>query len=364
MKKILIKASEIIPYRNGMLAGVGRSTIELIKQFIDINDPDVDFSISTSGIKGLFFDYYSWPLKHYTFPFYLHESTNFSAKLETFIRKNFIKPDLFHITNNFDTTYPNEKFVVTIHDMILYDKDPSSRETFKNIATKSKAIVTCSSFSKNDIIAKLHVPEEKISVIPWGINKSIFFKRDEKQIQNICGKYKIETPYFFSCSCGDKRKNIDIAIEAFSLVLKDYPNATFVISWGNCPAAIQEKFQNEIKANRLKIIQGVSNDDLAALYSGALATYFISSAEGFGFPMIESFACGTPCVSCYNTSLMELGQNHAYFVPERNIEETKKSMIHFLDNKFNDKNGLIEYAQKFDWKETAQKYIDFYKNNL
>ena len=363
-KKILIKASEIIPYRNGMIAGVGRSTIELINQFLQINDSDLEFSICCTGVKGLFFDYYNWPLKHCTFPFSIRGNSELSLKMEPFLRKKFLKTDLFHITNNVDSFYRNERFVVTIHDMLLYEKNTRKKELFDCIGRNSKAIVTCSSFSKREIQNKLNVSPDKISVIPWGINKSIFFKRDSKQIDSVCKKYHIETPYFFSCSCGDNRKNVDISIEAFRLVLRDYPETSFVVVWGNCPDSIRNEFRNEIASNRLKIIQGVSNEDLACLYSGALATCFISSAEGFGFPMIESFACGTPCISCSNTSLAELGTGFAYFVAERNVEETFKAMVHFLDNGYNEGDRLIEYAKKFDWKETAKKYISFYKQNI
>ena len=347
-----------------MLAGVGRSTIELINQLVKINDPDLEFSVCCTGLKGLFFDYYHWPLKHYTFPFSVRGNSKFSLKVEPFLRKNFIKPDLFHITNNVDSLYRTERFVATIHDMLLYDKNAKKKAMFDYIGKKTKAIVTCSSFSKEDIQKKLKIAPDKISVIPWGINKSVFFKRDERQVNLVREKYRIDSPYFFSCSCGDKRKNIDVAIEAFRMVLRDYPETSFVVVWGNCPSEIRYKYREEIEKNRLKIIQGVPNDDLACLYSGAIATYFISSAEGFGFPMIESFACGTPCVSCKNTSLAELGAGYAYFVPERDAGETCKSMMHFLDNAYSDGNRLVEYAMKFDWFETAKKYISFYKRNL
>ena len=100
------------------------------------------------------------------------------------------------------------------------------------------------------------------------------------------------------------------------------------------------------------------------MYSGALASYFISSAEGFGFPLLESFACGTPCVTCNNTSLTELGKGYAYYVKDRNVRETEESMEYFYHNGKGNVDTLVDYAKKFNWADTAKQYVDLYRNVL
>ena len=77
---------------------------------------------------------------------------------------------------------------------------------------------------------------EKIYVIPWGINHSIFFKRNDKDIAKVKEKFKIEMPYFFSCSCGSKRKNPDVTMQAFVDFLTNGNHATLVLVWGICPS--------------------------------------------------------------------------------------------------------------------------------
>lgn len=363
-KRILLKATNIIPYRNGMLDGVGRSTIELLKNMMVLNSDDLEFQIYCTGLKSLFFDFYHWRIKHHRLLFSLRGSSWLSSVLEPLVRKLFWSYDLFHITNNFDSVYDGENFIVTIHDLILYRENVDLRPSFERVAKKSKAIVTCSNFSKKEIVDLLHVSPEKIYVIPWGINHSVFFERSNDDIAKVKGKFKIETPYFFSCSCGSKRKNPDVTMQAFVDFLKSENHATLVLVWGNCSSELKEEYSKYIESGQIKILNGVSNEDLAALYSGALASYFISSAEGFGFPLLESFACGTPCVTCNNTSLTELGKGYAYYVKDRNVRETEESMEYFYHNGKGNVDTLVDYAKKFNWADTAKQYVDLYRNVL
>lgn len=344
-----------------MLDGIGRSSIELIKRFIEIDDPNIQFKIYCSGAKSLFFNFYHWGLKHYRMPLSLRSSSMLSQYLEPLIRKHFMSYDMFHITNNFENTYNNENYIVTIHDMIQYEDNPKCRPLFEKTGKNARAIITCSEYSKMEIVRLLNVQKEKIIVIPWGINHSIFFKRTSSDVKNVLDQYNIRTPYFFSCSCGHKRKNPDITLKAFADLINSNVDATLVIVWGNCPMEIKKKYEQLINDNHLIIVNGVSNDELACLYTGALASYYISSAEGFGFPILESFACGTPCVTCANTSLTEIGKGMAYYVKERDIIDTRKSMEHFLYNGKQGTQMLMSYAQTFNWETTAMSYIDLYK---
>ena len=103
---------------------------------------------------------------------------------------------------------------------------------------------------------------------------------------------------------------------------------------------------------------------MACLYSGAIATLFISSGEGFGFPLLESFACGTPCVTCRNTSISEIGKDLAYYVKERDINQTINAMKHYVSEGKGNVSDLINHAKKYNWHDTAIKYMDFYKQAL
>ena len=367
MKTVLLKVSDILPYRDGLIAGIGRSSIGLIEEFLRISDPDIKFKIYCTGFKSLFFrHFYSWHIIYHSLPIYVRRSTSFSKLIEPYLRKYFFSYDLFHITSNYDKIYHGEPFVVTIHDLILYHEDRKCQADFHTVALKSKAIITCSEYTKTEIVKLLGVSSKKIHVIPWGINHRVFSPQNEDEICRVKSKFGISNDYFFSCSCGSQRKNPDISLEAFAKLTNKYENIKLVMVWGNFPTYLKEKYRTLIKKKRIIIISGVSDHELSCLYTGAIATLFISSAEGFGFPLLESFACGTPCITCNNTSLSELGRNLAYFVKERNVEETSDAIEYYFLNRASksNKDAYIQYASNFTWYRTATEYIRVYKEIL
>lgn len=357
---VLVKASKIVPWRDGV-PGIGRANIELVSALLKIDDPAIRFKLYSISLRSLFFDFFGWRLRHFTLPLAYKEKSVLAYALEPFLRKRLLHYDLLHLTDNFDTVYDGENFILTIHDMILFDKDPDTREKFIRAGRLSRFIVTPSEYSKKEIVRLLGVEEEKVKVIPWGVNHDIFYPREEAQVASVLEKYGIRRPFFFSCSTGDRRKNADITLESFSRFIESDDSTSLVLISSPAVAPLKEKYKSAINRGRIVFLDSVPSEDLACLYSGATASYFISSAEGFGFPLLESFACGTPCVSCCNTSLESLGRGYAYFVKERDVEETVESMKHFAAEGKGDTARLIEYARQFRWSETAVKYLEIYK---
>lgn len=365
-KRILIKASLIHPNKNGFIPGIGRANVELINALLSLNDPLVKFScycIGRKSIKGL---PYKWDIKYYFFPVWGKLKMLFDLWLEPFFRKYLIGYDLLHLTGNYDGVWACEKFVITIHDLIQYDLFPETRSRFLKSAKCARAIITCSEYSKQEIVRILNVPSDKVHVIYWGINHDLFYKRCDTQVNAVLLKYGVNTPYFFSCLGVDptNRKNTDITMAAFRLFIQTYENYTLVLTWSACPNYLFDEYSSEIENGKIKILKGVSDEELACLYTGALASYFISSAEGFGFPILESFACGTPCVTCRNTSLTEIGTDKAVFVKERDVDGTLATMCEFAQRGKKEVDSLVEYAKTFSWENTAREYLNVYKQIL
>ena len=361
MKNVLIKGSGIIPTPNGYINGIGRSNVELIKSLIDLNDQDIKFSVYCTTKRSLSFDCYSWPIEYHAYP--LPHKLSSKLYLESLYRRICLKPDLFHLTENFDQVSKKENFVVTIHDMWQYGEDGPTR-MFDKVARLSKAIVTCSEFTKNDIIENMHISPDKVTVIPWGISHDIFHPKSVKEVEECRKKYCIKTSkYFFSCSCSAPRKNAKFIIAAFREFARDKGDVSLVMAWGNPPMEILKEYKEEIASGKLRLLQFVPDEDLATLYTGALASFYVSSFEGFGFPLLESMACGTPVVTCSNSSLPEIGGGYARYVVEKQIDGSVCNMGYFYENSVN-KKELIDYVKPFSWHNTALQYINFYKSVL
>ncbi len=360
MKRVLIKASEIIPAANKYIEGIGRTNIELINQFIDIADPDIEFSIYCPTRRSIGFDHYDWPLRYHAYP--LPHNALLPYNIESKYRRLFFRYDLLHLTANFDNVSPREPFVLTVHD--LYCLNDSNRWLFDKCIRHSRAIVTCSEFTKADIVERFATDPDKITVVPWGISENIFYRRSADEIEKVRSRYNLPERYFFSCSCSNPRKNIDSVMRAFREFARTDNGTVLVLAWGNVPEAVKAEYAAEIASRRIILLPFIDDDELAALYSGALASYFVSSFEGFGFPVLESMACGTPIVTCRNSSLGEVGGSLAYYTRERDIDDLIGSMSHFSSAGEPDRDALQNHASQYKWRNTALSYLNFYKQAL
>ena len=140
-----------------------------------------------------------------------------------------------------------------------------------------------------------------------------------------------------------------------------------ILVWSNPPKDLLQIYAKEIANHQIIFLDYISDDDLLALYNGATCTMYPTRSEGFGFPILESFACGTPVMTCKNTSLTEIGKDVAIYVGEDNIDEMVAVMKAFENNSYDMDNfskksrSLVE---NFSWENTVNKYIDFYNKYL
>lgn len=362
-KKVLIRATGLPPIKNNTYrSGIPRSNIELIKAMIALNDKDIDLSIYCPSFRSPFYHCQDWPIEHY---WYGLPGLKYHCKLEPWWREHIMgKHDLVHLTENADYFGKNEKFVITIHDTDMMNASPFYDKLFKDCAKHAKAIVTCSEYSKMDIIKRMNVTEDKITVIPWGISKEMFYPRTINQVNELKKRLGIVGNYFFACSCKHPRKNVDVILEAFSILAKEETASTLVISLSNPEQKYIIKYKSLIDEGRIKFLSFVSDEELAVLYTGALASILVSSLEGFGFPILESMACGTNCICCQNTSMTEIGADKAIFVRHRDAEDLANAFYGLIKYGKGEVNKLIDYSKKYSWNNTAKQYLEFYKKYI
>ncbi len=364
-KRLLFKATGIIPPKAGnYMQGIGRSNVEILKQLIKINDPDIELHMYCNSDIRLSYNYEEWKEEIKTHKYFLPHHLGLFSNIEPLWRKYVVKYDLLHITGNFDRVDKNENFVLTIHDLARYKLSPWWQKVFRQSAERARGIITDAEYTKKEVASFFKIDESKITAIHLGISQDVFYPRSKDCIFSLCQKFNIPQKYFFSCSCAHPRKNAKDILSAFELFAKENKDAGLVLAWSNPPIELFSKYKPLIEEGRIIFLDYVNDDDLATLYSGALASFLVSSLEGFGFPILESMACGTNCITCKNTSMTELGADKACWVEEHNIEDIANAMLHFSENGKGDVNILINYAKTYSWENTARRYIDFYKKNM
>ena len=373
MKTLLIKANSMILPRfggEGYISGVGRSTVALVDALFDA-EKNFNIALYSTGLNSYWIKDLKYSCKKYRFLLPQKIGTQLT-NIEPFYINRFLKKDLIHIPHNFDVVSKKDKWVVTIHDTCLYDiakreKNKYLMSLWENSAKNSSGIITCSENSKFDIIDRFHVPEEKVDVVPWGISHDIFYKSSSIENKIILTQLGLYGKYFLSVSCANERKNMFNLFKSFEKFASINTEVSLVVLWSNPPKHIIERYFKLINSKRIIFLPYVTDRELNALYNEALATLFPSRYEGFGFPIIESFACGTPVMTCRNSSLQEIGKDLAVYTGEDDIEQMANIMQGFYEkedhyNLMSDK--FQSYSNTYSWAVTAKAYINFYNKYL
>lgn len=278
--------------------------------------------------------------------------------------------DLIHVPffDLFFLTLPlgkKTKRVVTVHDVIpLVFPDqfrPGLRgkvkfQIQKTALKKTDAIITDSQNSKKDIIHYLGMPEDKIHVVYLGVDKQFHPLNIEKQS--------------FVLYVGDvnANKNLPALLEAFgSLGRRDLKLILAGRVWGQ---SIPEVASLKKLVDRLRIssqVEYVPKPNLKRLYNQARLYVQPSLYEGFGLPVLEAMACGTPVVATHVASLPEICGQAAMIV-----EPTPSGLARGIQNVLNRSpkeretyrtRGLVQ-AARFSWEQTARETVKVYNQVL
>lgn len=209
----------------------------------------------------------------------------------------------------------------------------------------SSAIYTVSEFSKNRIVEWSGCNPGKIKVVYNGIS-DIFYSNKNKIVK--------EKPYIFCCSNRKGHKNEYRLIQAFSL---SKLNDDFNLIFSGYPTNELQLLINKFKINNdVKFTGRLDEVELSSWYKGATFTIFPSLYEGFGLPLVESMASGTPVIASNTSSLPEIGGDAAYYIDPYDIDSISIGMRELASScilRDSLTNKGFERAKSFSWERTA-----------
>jgi glycosyltransferase involved in cell wall biosynthesis len=220
-------------------------------------------------------------------------------------------------------------------------------------------ILPISNCTKNDLINLLNIDPSKIQTVYLGIERGNY-SRENKFSDPTREKYILYVGGF------DPRKNMMNSILAFKRLTEKYPypNLKYYIVC-DCDQITRDNFSAYIKDQSLLekvVLTGYMSDrELSMLYKNAELLFFPSLYEGFGLPIIEAMAAGTPVAASNRSSIPELvGDAGLLFDPE-NIDDMALKLHQILsDPELRERlisNGL-QISKKFSWEKTAKQYLD------
>ncbi|MDE5770018.1 MAG: glycosyltransferase [Ruminococcus sp.] len=293
--------------------------------------------------------------------------------IKRYIRENNI--DIFYITSPFEmdfTLYKKEwfegvKVVATVYDIIPYimkEKYLNDKNNFncymkcvENLRWADELFVISESV-KTDLVKYLNFRPDNIKVI-WGAvderYKVIDISDSEKAI--LLDKFGITKPFIMCTGGEDGRKNLDGLIRAYSLMPENIKNSYQLV----VVCKLSENGMKNLKAvanshnvgNSVIFTNFVSDDELLKFYNLASLMAFPSKYEGFGLPIVEAWACGTPVLTADNSSLKEIGGDAVILVNA----DSDRSIADGMAKMLSDEKILSEYVEKgqkrvilFNWK--------------
>ncbi len=278
--------------------------------------------------------------------------------------------------------HPKLKTVVAVHD--LGSKYLPSFHQLKQrlylgfmqrfqLQTATK-IIAVSKATKEDLVKKIGIEPDKISVVYEGYNKDLFKPIKKDTLVNSLRQYGLKPKrYFLFVGTIQPRKNLHRLIEAFANAQHFLTGADFAVPDNLVLVGSKGWFSDEIYnlpkklgiEDRVKFLGYVPEKDLPYFYSGAAALTFPSLFEGFGLTVLEAQACGCPVLTSNLSSMPEVGGEGAVYVNPDSIDDIVKGMGQIINvqcqpryNRGQMIQAGFENIKRFSWEKCARETLE------
>lgn len=341
------------------------------EQALGFNLDHASFSLKALAQERKNLKKYHWILEKLTkmLLFYLHIKQSSVKGIDYQIFK---KSHLYHTTcgpiPDLVRKFPL-RACLTIHDFMPLEKGGSSdfnnlfHVTLKKLKS-SDIIITPSEYVRKQALQFLNWPASQVFAVHHGINP-LFHKRAlPHEIAETKKRYGIEdTPYFIAVGRQDARKNYTRLIKAFLKLSLTYPEIQLVLVGPQSDASSSiEPYLTDKRIVNTNFIRG---EDLSHLYQGAMAFIHPSLAEGFGLPLIEAMASGTPVITSPLSCLPEIAADSALYISDPLDEESiyKSLLTLYCDTSLSKElsQKSVERAKNFSWRKSAEATYEIYK---
>jgi glycosyltransferase involved in cell wall biosynthesis len=274
------------------------------------------------------------------------------------------RPDVLFVPAHVLPVVHPLRSVVTVHDL-GYRHFPQAHAAGQRLyldwstrfsARRSSLVMADSQATRRDLLRFYDIPDGKIRVVYPG--------RDERLGPTDPGpvraRYGLPDRYVLHVGTLQPRKNLVRLIEATARLSQQMPDLRLVLAgragWLAEPILAQARAHGDL----VRLLDYVPDEDLAGLYSGAAVFAFPSLYEGFGFPVLEAMACGTPVVCANTSSLPELAGEAALLVDPGDVDALAAALGRVLADR-DLRESLVDRGRQqvrlFSWERTAKEAL-------
>ncbi len=313
-----------------------------------------------------------------------------------------VEPDVYYATHferglptvrRLRTRFKPKKTIVTVHDVIpLVNNKFSRKNPFFNYlkglfykfmwtgVEESDLVLTCSEFSKKDLINYGHIPESNIKVIYLGINEE-FFKDKVNEIpendrKEVLERFQVNDEDYFLYDSGlEANKGIDNLIEILDRLFKqnkkNVPNKIVIVGGdfyqgkdddikprSELGRIYYKKLKTRGLLKNIVTTSRIPDEELQILLFNSKGYIYLSEYEGFGFGPIQAMAAEVPSIVNNASCLPEITSGASLMVEANDHDKTVKEIIGLFENKEKIKELIAkgkEVVSKYKWDKTASK---------
>jgi glycosyltransferase involved in cell wall biosynthesis len=288
--------------------------------------------------------------------------------------------DLFHSPDFVLPFVGRTPALLTVHDLSFLRVPqyfvPGFRdyleESVSRGVSRAQYILADSESTLSDLVDLMGVSREKISVVYPGVERRFSRIEDAQVLARVAERYSLPQRFVLGLSTLQPRKNFEGLIEAFRILLagaseqQEIADLHLVICGGH--GWMWEELEGIVAqhglGDRIHFSGFVHDEDLPALYSLAAVFAFPSWYEGFGLPVLEAMACGTPVVAANNSSLPEVVGDGGLMVDAANPEELAGALHRILADQ-SLREDLVAagkaHATRYTWDDAAASLLSIYE---
>lgn len=264
--------------------------------------------------------------------------------------------------------------MVTVYDLSFVhfpDRFPALQRLYltgqtRRSCRRARRVITISESSRQDVHRFFQVPLPRIDVVKPGVDK-VYRPLSKAKVEAFCQREGLRQPFVLHVGTLQPRKNIPVLIEAFAKV--GQPDLTLVLVGGK--GWLFDEIFGRVEAlglqDRVRFTGYVPDDDLPLWYNAATLLVFPSVYEGFGMPVVEAMACGTPVVAANTSSVPEATGEAALLFEPQDVAGLADRIAAVLNNSNlsakMQEQGLRQ-AQRFSWEQAGRETAAVYRRAL
>lgn len=284
--------------------------------------------------------------------------------------------DLYHEPNliPFAVNLPT---VVTVHDLsvVLFPEwHPPERvkryeKAFARGVETAAHILVDSESVRTDAIRVLGLNPGRVTTVHMGVGPT-FRIQTEDVLRELRSRLSLPNLYLLYVGTVEPRKNLATLLRAYCDLpsgLRDLCPLILGGTWGWKSEPVRELFEAEARDRGVRYLGYVADDDLPALYAGAVALLYPSFYEGFGLPPVEAMACGTAAIVSTAAAVQEVVDDRAIQIDPNDLEGWREAMRRAITDRDyleHYRKGGIAHAARFGWVRAAETTLEVYKRVL